>query len=56
MRLIVLTKFDKLKRSEQKREVEKRAREFGLGSEDVVVTGEEVDTGPFWERVLMILD
>lgn len=53
--LIVLTKFDTLRKNEQKRAVESVARAYHLEAGDVMVTGEKISPVLFWERILTLL-
>ncbi len=53
--LVVLTKFDTLRKNEQKRAVESVAKAYHLEPGDVLVTGEKLSPIPVWERILTLL-
>lgn len=53
--LIVLTKFDTLRKNEQKPTVERIAKAYHLEAGDVLVTGEKLSPMPVWERILTLL-
>jgi len=49
--LIVATKVDTLKRSEQERALAAVARAYNLEPQDLLITGEGIPVAPIWERV-----
>jgi GTP-binding protein len=53
--LIVATKVDTLKRSEQERALAAVARAYKLEPQDLLVTGEGVSVAPIWERVGLLI-
>jgi GTP-binding protein len=54
--VIVLTKCDKLTRSELAKRSREVARAYGLEPADLIITGDKVPVQPLWARVLLILD
>jgi GTP-binding protein len=53
--LVVLTKFDTLRKNDQKRAVEGVAKAYHLEAGDVLVTGEKISPALIWERIVTLL-
>jgi GTP-binding protein len=53
--LVVLTKFDTLRKNDQKRAVESVAKAYHLEAGDVLVTGEKISPALIWERIVTLL-
>jgi hypothetical protein len=51
----VLTKFDTLRKNDQKRAVEGVAKAYHLEAGDVLVTGEKISPALIWERIVTLL-
>ena len=53
--LVVVTKADKLKKNEIKKQVERIAAGYGLEPHDILVSGEGLSTSSFWAAVVPII-
>lgn len=53
--IIVLTKSDKLKRSELQKRIRDITQKYGLLPEDIIATGSEQSGIPFWEKAAPLL-
>jgi len=54
--MVVVTKADKLTRTELAKRLKAIAQAYHLEPADLVVTGDKIPVQPFWERVLLLLD
>ncbi len=54
--LIVLTKADKLKRSELRSRIDSVSDAYGVSSDQLIVTGEELPTAPFWDQIMQKIE
>ena len=54
--LVVLTKIDKLKANERKKQKDKIAKAYGLEPGDMLITGEKGAGQPLWPRLMPLID
>jgi len=52
----VITKIDKLNRSQREQQVRAIAHAFGLEPDDLVISGKGMNIIPLWKRILAVLD